>query len=135
MFGSAPESDAPSDKRTMHNQGSPILQLPDCDCTCPPTGARRVLPPLTVAPLPRSASHVTACAGILQYLTSVSGGINEQGRRESTMSERAVRHVGQSRLTFREVFTAAGAFPSFVASLIGVRWRLQALIQCLALAL
>ena len=38
------------------------------------------------------------------------------------------------RLTFRDVFTAVGAFLSFVAALIGVRWRRQALALRLAAA-
>jgi len=32
------------------------------------------------------------------------------------------------RLTFRDVFTAVAAFLSFVAALIRVRWRRQALV-------
>ncbi len=76
----------------------------------------------------------TTCVRILQHLTSVSVGINEHGRRESTTSERAMRHVRQSRLTFRHVFTAVAAFLSFVAALIGVRWRRQALALRLAAA-
>ena len=31
------------------------------------------------------------------------------------------------RLTFRDIFTAVGAFLSFVAALIGLRWRPHAL--------
>jgi hypothetical protein len=60
------------------------------------------------------------------------GGSHGQASHGSTASERRMRHVGQGRLTFCDIFTAVGVLVSFVAALIGVRWRRQALAMRLA---